>query len=49
MTVIDYGQRYLRLMNLSGSDTIKVTDGVTFVRHFNIGNEYTSTRVMDGF
>ena len=31
----------------SGSDTIKVADGVTFVATANIGNEYTSTRVMD--
>jgi hypothetical protein len=30
-----------------GSDTIKVADGVTFVATANIGNEYTSTRVMD--
>ena len=27
--------------------TIKVADGVTFVATANIGNEYTSTRVMD--
>ena len=47
MTVLDYGQRYLRLDESSGSDTIKVADGVTFVATANIGNEYTSTRVMD--
>ena len=47
MTVVDYGQRYLRLDEASGSDTIKVADGVTFVATANIGNEYTSTRVMD--
>ena len=47
MTVLDYGQRYLRLDEQSGSDTIKVADGVTFVVTANIGNEYTSTRVMD--
>ena len=47
MTVLDYGQRYLRLDEQSGSDTIKVADGVTFVATANIGNEYTSTRVMD--
>jgi len=47
MTVLDYGQRYLRLEESSGSDTIKVADGVTFVATANIGNEYTSTRVMD--
>ena len=47
MTVLDYGQRYLRLDEATGSETIKVADGVTFVATANIGNEYTSTRVMD--
>ena len=47
MTVLDYGQRYLRLDEANGSETIKVADGVTFVATANIGNEYTSTRVMD--
>ena len=47
MTVLDYGQRYLRLDESSGQETIKVADGVTFIATANIGNEYTSTRVMD--
>ena len=47
MTVLDYGQRYLRLDESSEQDTIKVAEGVTFVATANIGNEYTSTRVMD--
>ena len=47
MPVLDYGQRYLRLDEANGSETIKVADGVTFVATANIGNEYTSTRVMD--
>ena len=47
MTVLDYGQRYLRLDEANGADTIKVANGVTFVATANIGNEYTSTRVMD--
>ena len=47
MTVLDYGQRYLRLDEAEGQATIKVADGVTFVATANIGNEYTSTRVMD--
>jgi nitric oxide reductase NorQ protein len=47
MTVLDYGQRYLRLDEADGSETIKVANGVTFVATANIGNEYTSTRVMD--
>ena len=47
MTVLDYGQRYLRLDESDGQATINVADGVTFVATANIGNEYTSTRVMD--
>ena len=47
MTVLDYGQRYLRLDESSGQETIKVADGVPFVATANIGNGYTSTRVMD--
>lgn len=47
MTVLDQGQRYLRLDEKDGSDTINVADGVTFIATANIGNEYTSTRVMD--
>ena len=47
MTVLDYGQRYLRLDEADNQATIKVADGVTFVATANIGNEYTSTRVMD--
>ena len=30
-----------------GTETVKVAEGVTFVATANIGNEYTSTRVMD--
>ena len=47
MTVLDQGQRYLRLDESDGQDTIPVAEGVTFVATANIGNEYTSTRVMD--
>jgi len=47
MTVLDEGQRYLRLDEAEGQATIKVAKGVTFVATANIGNEYTSTRVMD--
>jgi MoxR-like ATPase len=47
MTVLDYGQRYLRLDEQDTQATIKVADGVTFIATANIGNEYTSTRVMD--
>ena len=47
MTVLDSGQRYLRLDEASTQATINVADGVTFIATANIGNEYTSTRVMD--
>ena len=47
MTVLDYGQRYLRLDESDDQATINVADGVTFIATANIGNEYTSTRVMD--
>ena len=46
MTVLDPGQRYLRLDEADNSPTIKVAKGVTFIATANIGNEYTSTRVM---
>ena len=47
MTVLDYGQRYLRLDEANGQETIKVANGVTFIATANIGNEYTSTRQLD--
>tara|TARA_R110001599_G_scaffold330756_1_gene545257 strand:- start:373 stop:1539 length:1167 start_codon:yes stop_codon:yes gene_type:complete len=47
MTVLDQGQRYLRLDEHQDSPTIKVAEGVTFVATANIGNEYTATRAMD--
>lgn len=47
MSVLDYGQRYLRLDEAEGSPIVNVASGVTFIATANIGNEYTSTRVMD--
>ena len=47
MTVLDSGQRYLRLDEADGAETVSVAEGVTFVATANVGNEYTSTRVMD--
>ena len=47
MTVLDSGQRYLRLDEQDDQATINVAEGVTFIATANIGNEYTSTRVMD--
>ena len=47
MTVLDSGQRYLRLDEKDGSPIVNVAEGVTFIATANIGNEYTSTRVID--
>jgi nitric oxide reductase NorQ protein len=47
MTVLDLGQRYLRLDEAIDSPIVNVADGVTFIATANIGNEYTSTRVLD--
>ena len=47
MTVLDQGQRYLRLDEQDGQATINVAEGVGFVATANIGNEYTATRQLD--
>ena len=47
MPVLDQGQRYLRLDEADGQETISVADGVTFIATANIGNEYTATRQLD--
>jgi len=47
MTVLDPGQRYLRLDEAVGAPTIHVAPGVAFIATANIGSEYTATRVMD--
>ena len=47
MPVLDQGQRYLRLDEADGQQTIKVANGVTFIATANIGNEYTATRTLD--
>lgn len=47
MTVLDQGQRYLRLDEAEGSPIVNVAEGVTFIATANIGMEYTSTRVLD--
>ena len=47
MTVLDLNQRYLRLDEKDGAPTIKVAPGVSFIATANVGNEYTSNRVMD--
>jgi len=47
MTVLDEGQRYLRLDESFDAPVIKVAEGVSFIATANIGSEYTSTRVLD--
>ena len=47
MSVLDAGQRYLRLDEAKDSPIIKVAEGVSFIASANIGNEYTSTRQLD--
>ena len=47
MSVLDSGQRYLRLDEKDDSETIKVAKGVSFIATANIGSEYTATRVLD--
>lgn len=47
MTVLDEGQRYLRLDENIDSPIVNVAPGVSFIATANIGTEYTSTRVLD--
>ncbi|NCX06127.1 MAG: hypothetical protein EBW68_10165, partial [Actinobacteria bacterium] len=47
MTVLDPGQRYLRLDEAINSPTIKVHPTCAFIGTANIGSEYTSVRVSD--
>ena len=47
MTVLDEGQRYLRLDEDISAPIINVAPGVSFIATANIGTEYTSTRVID--
>ena len=47
MSVLDQGQRYLRLDEASDSPVVKVAEGVSFIASANIGNEYTATRAID--
>jgi MoxR-like ATPase len=47
MSVLDEGQRYLRLDEAPNSPIVKVAKGVSFIASANIGNEYTATRQID--
>jgi len=47
MPVLDESQRFLRLEEKEGGETVNVAPGVSFVATANIGNQFTSTRVLD--
>lgn len=47
MTVLDDGQRYVRLDEADDSPIVEVHPTVTFMATANIGMEYSSTRVID--
>lgn len=47
MTVLDKGQRYLRIDEKPGAPIIKVNPTVSFFLTANVGSEYTGTRTMD--
>lgn len=47
MPVLDATQRYLRLEEREDGATVPIAEGVSFIATANIGNEFTSTRVLD--
>jgi len=47
MSVLDDGQRYLRIDEAIDSPVIRVAEGVSFIATANIGAKYTATRIMD--
>lgn len=47
MPVLDMTQRFLRLEESEEGATVPVAEGVSFIATANIGNEFTSTRVLD--
>ncbi len=47
MTVLDEGQRYVRIDDAKDSRVVNVAEGVTFIATANIGSEYHGTRLMD--
>lgn len=47
MTVLDGGQRYVRLDEAPGAPVVHVDPSVCFIATANIGSEYTSTRQLD--
>jgi MoxR-like ATPase len=47
MTILDPGQRYVRIDDDPNTPVINVAENVSFIATANIGNDYTATRVMD--
>lgn len=47
MTVLDDIQRYLRLDEKRNNEVVRVANGVSFIATANVGNEYTSTKIID--
>ena len=47
ISVLDVIQRYVRLDEKNGSETIHVAKDVCFLATANVGGQYTATRVMD--
>jgi len=47
MSILDQGQRYVRLDEAPGAPIVNVDPSVCFIATANIGSEYTSTRVID--
>ena len=47
MTILDGGQRYVRLDEAPGAPVVHVDPSVCFIATANIGSEYTSTRQLD--
>jgi len=47
MTILDPGQRYVRIDDDPNAPVINVAENVSFIATANIGNAYTATRVMD--
>jgi MoxR-like ATPase len=47
MTILDPKQRYVRIDDDPNTPVINVAEGVSFIATANIGNEYTSVRILD--
>jgi MoxR-like ATPase len=47
MPVLDPSQRYLRLDEKAGQETVNVAEGVSFISTANIGRQFTATKMLD--